>query len=442
MTDARESYIRSTHAMLSIRYRRSGSIGQKSSGKGAVPINVGAMREPPVEELPVEIVERKGLGHPDSICDALAERVSMALCRFYRDRFGFILHHNVDKILLCAGESQPVFGAGSVIRPMDIFIAGRATSAFMGVEVPIDNLAVETAQAWFRENLHDLNVDEDVRIHSLIRPGSQELVELYLKGRAEGVWLANDTSCGVGYAPLDALETVVLQTERRLSSKSLIKDHPEIGEDIKVMGVRHDDKMSLTVACALIGRRLEDIDDYAAKKSELADLVRAVARECTDMEVTVHVNSADDLAAGSVYLTVTGTSAEAGDDGEAGRGNRVNGLITPYRAMTMESVAGKNPVTHVGKLYNLCASLLSDAVVQQLPGVMSASCSLVSEIGCPIHQPEIVDIRVRTRDGRPPSDFAPPITEIAHDHLERIHTLSDQLLDGNLVLDRWPLHAG
>jgi S-adenosylmethionine synthetase len=80
----------------------------------------------------------------------------------------------------------------------------------------------------------------------------------------------------------------------------------------------------------------------------------------------VVVNAADDLQAGSVYLTVTGTSAEAGDDGEAGRGNRVNGLITPYRPMTMESAAGKNPVTHVGKISNVCASLITQRQVTEI----------------------------------------------------------------------------
>lgn len=405
-------------------------------------INLGPLRDPLVDALPVEIVERKGLGHPDSICDSLAEQVSMALCRFYRERFGFILHHNVDKILLCGGESQPAFGGGSVTKPIEVFIAGRATSAFKGVAVPIEELAVETARTWLRNNLHALDVDRHVRVQSLIRPGSQELVALYLKGHDEGVWLANDTSCGVGYAPLDALETVVLRTEQRLSCKASTDAHPEIGEDTKVMGVRHGRGITLTVACAMIGRHLKNFDDYAASKAAVAERVLGVARDLCDSEIAVHVNSADDLASGSVYLTVSGTSAECGDDGEAGRGNRANGLITPYRSMTMESVAGKNPVTHVGKLYNLCAGLIADAIVRQHPEVTSAACSLVSEIGRPIDQPEIVDVRVRTIDGRPPDDFAPSITEIARDELGQIHTLCDDLLDGRLVLDEWPLRAG
>ncbi len=58
----------------------------------------------------------------------------------------------------------------------------------------------------------------------------------------------------------------------------------------------------------------------------------------------VHVNTADDIKKKSVFLTVTGTSAEMGDDGSVGRGNRCNGLITPNRPMSMEATSGKNPI--------------------------------------------------------------------------------------------------
>ena len=64
----------------------------------------------------VKVVERKGIG-PDTICDALAETLSRNLCREYRRCFGAILHHNVDKALLCGGRSTPAFGGGSVLAP-------------------------------------------------------------------------------------------------------------------------------------------------------------------------------------------------------------------------------------------------------------------------------------------------------------------------------------
>jgi len=406
-----------------------------------VHINISPLETPPIADLPVEVVERKGLGHPDSICDALAEQVSLALCRFYRERFGLILHHNVDKVLLCAGETRTAFGGGEIVQPLDIFLAGRATAAFKGVEVPLEKLAVETARRWLRQNLHGLDAERGVRLHTLIRPGSQELVELYLKGHEQGLWLANDTSCGVGYAPLSELETMVLRVEQRLNDRSRVDHHPEVGEDIKVMGVRRGREIALTVACAMIGGYLKDLDDYTRKVAELRERVHTVAREFPGLTVDTQINAADDPARGSLYLTVTGTSAEAGDDGEAGRGNRANGLITPYRPMTMESVAGKNPVTHVGKLYNLSASLLAEAIVRELPEVTSAHCCLVSQIGRPIDRPQIVDARVRAAVRKPLAELAPSIEEIVHDQLGRIPALCDGLLAGRLALDRWPLQA-
>jgi S-adenosylmethionine synthetase len=170
-------------------------------------------------------------------------------------------------------------------------------------------------------------------------------------------------------------------------------------------------------------------------------MTRSIAAAETASELAIEVNAADDLASESIYLTVTGTSAEAGDDGEAGRGNRVNGLITPYRPMTMESVAGKNPVTHVGKLYNLCAGLVADAVVNELSGVASATCALVSQIGRPVNDPQIVDLRIRPLDGQPVTDIAPSIEEIVRDRVGNIDSLSKDLLDGRVALDRWPLRV-
>jgi S-adenosylmethionine synthetase len=164
-----------------------------------------------------------------------------------------------------------------------------------------------------------------------------------------------------------------------------------------------------------------------------------VARRETDLAVEVEVNTGDDPERGIVYLTVTGTSAEAGDDGEAGRGNRVNGLITPYRPMTLESVAGKNPVTHVGKLYNLAAGLVAASLVDELPGVVEAECRLVSQIGRPVHDPQLADVRLRCAMGVRPDALEARTAEIVRRHLFAIDSYARELIEGSLVLDGWPL---
>jgi len=393
-------------------------------------ITITTLSAPSPARQPLEIVERKGLGHPDTVCDALAEALSRTLCRFYLEEFGLILHHNVDKALLWGGASQADFGGGRVTEPMEIFLAGRATREYRGKRVPLDELVEESCRDWLKSSFHALDPDRHVRIHSLIRPGSAELVDLYLRQEASGVALANDTSCGVGYAPLDDLERIVLEVEKHLNSKPVKATHPAIGEDIKVMGVRQMNAIRLTVACAFIDRFISDVDEYVASKAKVAALALESANTMTQKEVTVEVNTADDISSGSLYLTVTGTSAESGDDGEVGRGNRTNGLITPYRPMNMEAAAGKNPVTHVGKLYNLAAQRITNAIVQELAEVEEAYCYLVSTIGRPVAEPQVADLHVRLQQGATLAAVQAPIREIFNDQLSQMMVIRQELVDG------------
>jgi S-adenosylmethionine synthetase len=385
---------------------------------------------PPVDQWALEVVERKGLGHPDSICDALAEDLSRRLSRYYLDEFGAIAHHNVDKALLWGGAARPAFGGGEMLEPMEIFLAGRATREFMGKTVPIEEIATACVRDWFGENMHAVNAERDVRVHCLIRPGSPELVDLFARQLETGVALANDTSCGVGFAPASELERVVYHVERTLNSAAVKHDHPEIGEDVKVMGVRHGNHNSLTVAAAFVGRFVSDIADYQQKKDALAQLVADAAREETPETVSLGINTGDNVETENVYLTVTGTSAESGDDGEVGRGNRANGLITPFRPMTMEAVAGKNPVSHVGKLYNLVATRISAEVVAEIDAVTDAQCCLVSQIGRPVTDPEIADTQIRTVAGVEVAEVAPRVEEIVRNRMSQIGSLWKELIDG------------
>lgn len=387
----------------------------------------------PVEAQPVEVVERKGLGHPDTVCDALAEEVSLVLSRFYLERFGFVLHHNVDKVLLRGGASRPAFGGGDVDEPVEIYIAGRATRQYRGVEIPVEQLTIDACRAWLATNLHAVDAERHVRVHCLVRPGSHDLVELFERQRRNGTpKLANDTSIGVGFAPLTPLERAVLAAERSLRPTVA----PERGEDVKVMGVREDARSSLTVACAFIGRHLRDLDAYLAARADAAALVRTAAGRSLGIEPVVDVNTADDPAAGSVYLTVTGTSAEAGDDGQTGRGNRANGLITPARPMTIESFAGKNPITHVGKIYNVAATRLAEALVAQVDGVREAQVLLVSRIGAPIEAPQVVHVRLRGESTGTAAALAPRAERLARDHVAEIGSLWEPLLMRNLATEQ------
>jgi S-adenosylmethionine synthetase len=390
------------------------------------------MRESaPPGSLDVEVVERKGLGHPDTICDGVAEHISVRLCRYYVHHFGEILHHNVDKVLLVGGAARPSFGGGAVTEPLEIYLAGRVTEEFRGARIPVHDIAVDACREWMRTHLR-LNVDHDVRVIPRFRRGSTDLIRLFDRDRARP--LANDTSCGAGFAPLSGLERVVLEIEQTLNRPETKQAHPEIGEDIKVMGIRRGTSVDVTVACAFVSRFVSDVQDYIRKKNEAQSLAVAAARRVTALDVNVVVNAADDAANGNVFLTVTGTSAEAGDDGEAGRGNRACGLITPYRAMTLEAAAGKNPVNHVGKLYNLVAGRIAGAVATQVEHVVDAECILVSQIGREVSDPQIVDLRLACTDRTGATTVERLVHDIVRSELGRLPDLRDALLDERITM--------
>jgi S-adenosylmethionine synthetase len=228
------------------------------------------------------------------------------------------------------------------------------------------------------------------------------------------------------------LERAVLAAADRL--RELSREHREVGEDVKVMGVRRGADVHLTVACAFVGAHLADLDDYAARRAAVAHQVAVAAELSAHRRVTVDVNTADDLHAGRVYLTVTGTSAEAGDDGEVGRGNRVNRLITPYRPMSLEAAAGKNPVSHVGKLYNVAANRLATALVETVDGVAGAQCFMVSRIGGRVDDPILVDVRVRTRDGLPLEAVRQRVADVVQVGVAGMGALADEILLGRVPL--------
>jgi S-adenosylmethionine synthetase len=331
-----------------------------------------------------------------------------------------------DKVLLVGRTAHASFGGGELLQPIEIYLAGRATDMHAGVHIPVHDIAVEACRGWLRRNLRGLNVDRDVRIASRLHPGSTDLTRLF--NAAGAAPLANDTSCGAGFAPLTDLERVVLEVERSLNDPETKRLRPDIGEDIKVMGVRRNDRINLTIGCAFVSGFIRDLDDYCGKKAAARDLALEASRRVTRLEVDAVVNAADDLEKGAVFLTVTGTSAESGDDGEVGRGNRTCGLITPYRAMTLEAAAGKNPVSHVGKIYNLLAGRIAGALAADVPDVRNAECVLVSEIGRAISDPQVVDIGLTCDVDAGARGLKEAATAIVRAEIERLSELRGDIL--------------
>ncbi|MEM4437825.1 MAG: methionine adenosyltransferase [Pyrobaculum sp.] len=391
----------------------------------------------PVAQRLVEIVERKGQGHPDYIADGISEWVSRYLSRYYLENFGVILHHNVDKTLVVGGQAAPRFGGGEVLQPIYILVSGRATYEVKTrdgvVKVPLGPIVVKAARDWIKQNFRFLDPDLHVVIDYKIGQGSADLVGIYDLG-ARTIPLANDTSVGVGYAPLTPLENLVYKTERLLNSRDFKAKYPEVGEDVKVMGVRVGRDIKLTVAAAIISRLTKDKSHYLSVKEDIKKSIEDMAAKIVpDYNVEVTINAADKPEYDIYYLTVTGTSAEHGDDGMTGRGNRANGLITPMRSMSLEAAAGKNPVSHVGKIYNVVAQRIADKIYAEVKGITEAYVEIVSQIGRPINEPKILNIEI-IKEGELTGETRREIEAIARGELEKIAYITEYILRGEVSL--------
>jgi S-adenosylmethionine synthetase len=393
-------------------------------------IVVEAMTHTPVEKQKTEIVERKGVGHPDSLADGLAETVSRALSKMYIERFGRILHHNTDETQIVGGQSDPEFGGGNILEPVYILLVGRATTEVNGQRLPYRAEAVKAARDYLKDNCPHLDVDMDVAMDCRIGKGSVDLRGLYETQKL----VANDTSFGVSFAPFTETERITLETERFINGP-LKKDLPEVGQDVKVMACRNEDRIRLTLAAAMVDKFIPDPDHYASVKEELADRVLDRALKFTDRAVVVDVNTGDDPKEEIFYLTVTGLSMENGDDGSVGRGNRVNGLITPYRPMSMEAAAGKNPVTHVGKLYNVLANKIAHEVADNAGGdVEEAHVWIVSQIGKPIDEPQATSVQLALAEGVKLEKAAREAEAVADRWLSDIGKLTDDVVQGRITV--------
>ena len=395
-------------------------------------IQVAELDRRAVEDQRVEIVERKGIGHPDSICDGIAESVSRALSRLYLDRVGKVLHYNTDETQLAAGTAAPAYGGGEVIEPIYILLVGRATKAYEHegevLHLPVDSTALRAAREYLEARIPELEYGTDVVVDVKLGEGSGDLQDVFGEEEVQ-VPMANDTSFGVGHAPLTETETIVHDAEYGLNAE-YAADHPELGPDVKIMGKREGDRIDITVAAAMVDAYVDSLEDYRDSVESVREYVTDIAEARTDREVNVDVNTADDYDEGSIYLTVTGTSAEQGDDGSVGRGNRANGLITPNRPMSMEATSGKNPVNHIGKIYNLLSTDIAESVVADVDGIRDLQVRLLSQIGRPIDEPHVADAQVVTEPGVAVADIEPEVRAIVDEKLANVTDVTRSVIEG------------
>jgi S-adenosylmethionine synthetase len=247
--------------------------------------------------------------------------------------------------------------------------------------------------------------------------------------RERQVRLANDTSLGTGWAPEGRFEVFVRELVDHFSAPGPFTiAHPWCGSDVKVMGYATGDEVDVVLCvpqkCTHVRSRVEYLEN---KQVVLAECQRLATAHLGNVPARFQLNVRDLPERDELYLTYTGSSIESGDEGVVGRGNRVNGLITPTRPMNMEGANGKNPVYHVGKLYNLAARRLAERLAEATGDY--AEVHLVSATGQRLDRPWRILVRLSCPD--PELD---KVSALVLEALDSFPALTDEILSTGLVL--------
>ncbi|MER7211519.1 methionine adenosyltransferase [Streptosporangium sp. NPDC000239] len=397
------------------------------------------------DQLNMELVERKGAGHPDTLADGVAEAVSRHYSAYCLEHFGAILHHNTDKTALLGGAAEVGFGHGRLTEPIVALVNGRLTPALGDHIIPVEEIITTATTEFLGRALPLLNAETDLVIRSrMSQASSPGAVTGPTDDQQAGrrFWFAprgledlpelkrmfaNDTSAGVGYAPLGLAEQLALTIEPLLTSAEFTTGHPQFGTDVKLMIVRTGVRLNITACVPQIAAHTPDLDTYVAHRNQARELITDLAAELApDHQVHVAVNTRDDDTRRELYLTAIGSSIESGDEGVVGRGNRANGLISMLRPMSMEGVSGKNSVYHVGKLYNLAAQRVAAKLHEETGRTYAVA--LVSQSGRDLEDPWQVLVQASGDERIDPDLTRKTVTAVMGD-LDDIRTA---LLDGAL----------
>ena len=351
--------------------------------------NIRLILKKDLVEEKYDIVERKGIGHPDTLSDSLAEHLSNVYSKYTLEKFGAVLHHNFDKVGMMGGKAIVEFGYGKIIQPIRVLLNGRASSQFGDDKIDVKKLLIDATRNFFSERFPMINFDTDVKILYEVADGSSPGgVKGYESKRHS--WFSprslddlgelkelncNDTSMGCAFYGNSKLETIVLNVEKFLNSPDYKKENIWIGSDIKMMGFNDDGIINITMCIPQLCQYVNSIDEYLKNKEKVKrDILNYIDLLFPTNETKLFINTRDKINDKNVdlYLTFTGSSIEMGDEGFVGRGNRMGGLITPRRFYTMEGICGKNPIYHTGKVY--CVA--SYEIAKQISETFNVNCSV------------------------------------------------------------------
>lgn len=405
-----------------------------------------------INNVEFEVVETKGKGHPDNICDTLAEKISANYSKFCLEKYGVILRHMIDKLSVLGGGSLVQFGGGKMIAPIRVLVNGRFTDRFGSEKINYMGIVNQTIKSYFKELFPLLDVNNCLLIidntHHNEGPGVVynddgttrnerknffEAIDKNDLERHSNHFKCNDTSTTVSYYPISSLEKTVLEIEQTLNSNQYKSQYPWVGSDIKVMGIRKNKKIEITSCVPLISIYVLDLNDYLVKLDKIKSDVYDIAKKYfKDNEIEVFLNTRDNYEKNDLYLTVIGSAIESGDEGAVGRGNRSRGVIPFCRNFSMEASCGKNPVYHTGKLFTAIGDIVSERIYNELNIENVVYCT--SKMGDSIDNPWNISVEINARKSESIID---KIGEIINHEIENHCEITKKLINHEIKLNSY-----
>lgn len=405
-----------------------------------------------INDTQFEVVETKGKGHPDNICDTLAEKISSNYSKYCIERYGVVLRHMIDKLSILGGGSKVQFGTGKMINPIRVLINGRFTDTFENEKIDYMEIISKTIRNYMKEIFPLLDVNEFLLIidntHHNEGPGvvynydnttkneRDNFFEVKNKldlSRHNNSFRCNDTSTTVSYYPISDLEATVLSIEQTLNSTDYNNKHNWVGSDIKVMGIRKKSVIEITSCVPLISKYVKDVEDYKIKLKDIEeDILNIVKKKFPNNLIKVYLNTRDNYEKNDLYLTVIGSAIESGDEGAVGRGNRSRGVIPFCRNFSMEASCGKNPVYHTGKLFTAIGDIISKKIYDKFKIENTVFCT--SKMGDSIIEPWNISIELNKKVSK---TIIEEIDRFVTEEINKHQIITNKIINGEIKLNSY-----
>ena len=404
-----------------------------------------------INDASFEVVETKGKGHPDNICDTLAEKISAAYSNYCLEHYGVILRHMIDKLSILGGGSKVKFGGGEMISPIRILINGRFTDRFQNEKIDYMKIVSKTIKDYFKELFPMLDFNKNVVIvdntHHNEGPGviynadnttkneREKFFEVVSKEdfeRHNNHFRCNDTSTTVSYFPMSELEKTVLEIEMTLNSQKYKTKYPWTGNDIKVMGIRKNNNIEITSCVPLISSYVNDLDDYINKLDLIRkDIIKIIKKHFKTGNISLFLNTRDNYEKNDMYMTLTGSAVESGDEGAVGRGNRSRGVIPFSRSFSMEAACGKNPVYHTGKLFTAIGDVISEKIYKKFGIENVVYCT--SKMGDSIENPWNISVELNKKVSE---DVKKQIKDLVSNEIKNHYKITKKIVDRTIKVNK------